>query len=239
MSPAVVAHRGASAHHRENTLAAFEAAVEAGADLVEFDVRRTAGGGLVVIHDPTLASGAAVSELTPAEIRSLQPEIPTLDEVLEQFRGRVAFEVEIKNVPGEPGYEASGTTIARNVSAALRRHEFADAFVASFDLDCLRSVREVHPGMATGLLVDASWDLRRALELTAAGRHAFLLPEAGAVRREGRAFVDRVHALDIRICAWTVDDPAAMKRLFELGVDAVETNDPGLGVRVRDSLAQG
>jgi glycerophosphoryl diester phosphodiesterase len=222
----VVAHRGASAHHPENTLAAFEAAVEAGADIVEFDVRQSADGALVVTHDPT--------GLTLPEIRHLQPQMPTLDEVLAHLRGRIALEVEIKNVPGEPGYEPAGSRIAREVVDALRKHAFTDAFIASFDEQCLRSV----PDFATGLLVEPTTDLEKALEMST-GRHAFLLPEAGSVERAGRSFIDRAHELEVRICTWTVDDPAAMERLFELGADAVETNDPALGVTVRNALAQG
>jgi glycerophosphoryl diester phosphodiesterase len=144
--------------------------------------------------------------------------------------------VEIKNVPGEPGYEPRGTAIARDVVAALQRHDFTNAFIASFDPECLLSVRALGE-IPTGLLVEPSDDLDQALEVTA-GRHAFLLPEAGALESAGKLFIDRAHERDICISAWTVDDPEAIERLFELGVDAVETNDPALGVRARDSFRQ-
>jgi len=153
------------------------------------------------------------------------------------LRGRVALEVEIKNDPQEPGYELSGTTIAADVVAALRRHSFTDAFVAAFDVECLRSVKELDRGVATGLLLDPPGDLEHALEKAAAG-HAFLLPEASALEVAGRAFIDRAHERDVRICTWTADNPAAIERLFELGVDAVETNDPAVGVTVRDRIRQ-
>lgn len=199
--------------------------------MVEFDVRRSADGALVVTHDPT--------ELTLSEIRRSRPEMPTLDEVLEQLRGRVALEVEIKNVPGEAGYEAAGAAIVRDVLAALRRHAFADVVVASFDFESLGSVREADSEVATGFLVDGARDLHEALELTASARHSFLLPEASAVERAGVAFVDRARELDVCICPWTVDDPAGMERLLALGVDGFETNDPALGVRVRNMHTQG
>jgi glycerophosphoryl diester phosphodiesterase len=240
--PAVVAHRGASAHHPENTLAAFDAAVDAGADIVELDVRRTVDGGLVVIHDPTiaLASGGSVpvSDLTVAEIRRRRPEIPSLDEVLERLRGRVALEVEIKNDPNEAGYEPGGTGIARGVVAAVRRRAFTDAFIASFDPQCLRSVKEIDREFPTGLLVDPARDLDHALEVTVTGGHAFLLPAATAFVSAGRAFVDHARDRNILICTWTVDDPTAIAHLFELGVDAVETNDPAVGVKIRDRVRE-
>lgn len=234
MWPAIVAHRGASAHHLENTLSAFEAAVEAGADFVELDVRRCRDGGLVVAHDPSFES-FAISELTLAEVKERRPETPSLDEVLELLQGRVALEVEIKNVPGEPGYEPGATTITRDVVAAMRAHDFADGFVASFDDACLNAVKDCDPQVATGLLLDESADLAGVLE-TIAGRDAFVLPEAGALEAAGRSFIEEAHDRGVRICTWEVDDPIRIERLFELGADAVETNDPAMGVAVRDRV---
>jgi glycerophosphoryl diester phosphodiesterase len=232
MWPAIVAHRGASAQHRENTLSAFEAAVGAGVDFVELDVRRCRDGGLAVAHDPTIEAngGVAISDLTLAELKRLQPDTPSLDEVLEVLRGRVALEVEIKNVAGEPGYEPGAATIARDVVAALRTHRFADAFVASFDDACLDAVKECDSQIATGLLLDGSCDV------SVFDRDAFLLPEYGALEAAGRGFIDEAHDRGVRICTWEVDDPAAIERLFELGADAVETNDPAVGVAVRDRV---
>ena len=181
-------------------------------------------------HDPT--------ELTLAQIRRLQPEMPTLDEVLEQLRGRVALEVEVKNVPGEPTYEPAGSRIVREVVEALRRHGSTDSFISSFDDETLRSVYELDEGIPTGLLVEPPADLESALELSA-GRHTFLLPDATSLESAGSSLIDRAHELGVQICAWTVDDPTAMERLFELGVDAVETNDPAMGVRVRDARTRG
>ena len=97
--PIVVAHRGASVEQPENTIEAFEAAIEAGADAVEFDVRLTADGVPVVMHDPdvsrTTGGAGLVSEITVAEIRKLG--IPTLEEALACLAGRVAADIELKN----------------------------------------------------------------------------------------------------------------------------------------------
>src|SRR5581483_10946121 len=113
--PVVVAHRGASATHPENTLPAFEAALAAGAPLVELDVRLSADGVPVVVHDPEVSrttDGAGwVHELTLEDLRSLNAgtadrpaQIPTLDEVLRAVSGRGGVAHEIKNVPGEPPF---------------------------------------------------------------------------------------------------------------------------------------
>jgi glycerophosphoryl diester phosphodiesterase len=217
-------------------LASFDAAVEAGADIVEFDVRQSADGALVIRHDPTIGS-SNLSDLTLAEIRAMQPEIPTLGEALDLLHARVALEVEIKNVPGEPGYEPAGKGIARDVLAVLRQHAFADAVIASFDADCLRSVREIDRQFPTGLLLDSPADLNDALE-TAAPHYSFLLSEATLLADAGQDFIERAQERGLRICAWTVDDTAEMVNLFQRGVDAVETNDPALGVRTREQVVR-
>ena len=98
--PLVVAHRGASVEYPENTIEAFEAAIGSG-DAVEFDVRMTADGHAVVMHDPdvsrTTDGTGLVSEMTLDEIRTLG--VPTLEEALACLSGRAAADIEVKNLP--------------------------------------------------------------------------------------------------------------------------------------------
>ena len=105
--PLVVAHRGACAEEPENTLAAFERAVAAGADVVEFDVRMTADDVAVVLHDPDVnrpPRATASCEMPLEEVRALGV-VPTLEEVLLLLSGRVALDIEIKNIPGQPDFD--------------------------------------------------------------------------------------------------------------------------------------
>ena len=101
MPPSVIAHRGVwGAGVPENSLAAFEQAIDLGADMIEFDVRRTRDGELILFHDREIA-GLAVASLSRSEITDragLLP--PLLDEALELARGRIALDVELK----EDGY---------------------------------------------------------------------------------------------------------------------------------------
>lgn len=96
----VFAHRGLHTEKRENTIAAFQAAVEAGADGIELDVHLTADGKLAVIHDfntkRTTGIDAAVEEKTLSELKAIDAELPSLDEVLECFRDTVLYDIEIK-----------------------------------------------------------------------------------------------------------------------------------------------
>jgi glycerophosphoryl diester phosphodiesterase len=112
------------------------------------------------------------------------------------------------------------------------------AGLPSFDAECLRSVKEIDRDVRTGLLVDPARDLDHALETAAADGHPLLLPEATALEAAGKAFIEHAHERDVHICAWTVDDAEAIERLFKLGADAVETNDPAVGVNVRDRILQ-
>ena len=105
----VIGHRGASATHPENTLGAFQAAADQGAQGIELDVRRTADDVLVVFHDAHLANGKVIRELGAAELPSF---VPTLAEALEVCSD-LWVNIEIKNLPEDPDYDTEhGLSIA-------------------------------------------------------------------------------------------------------------------------------
>jgi glycerophosphoryl diester phosphodiesterase len=228
-APAVIAHRGASAAWPENTLAAFEAAVRAGADMVELDVRLTADGALVVMHDADVArttkSRGLVCELTLAEMRALH--VPTLREALDLLQGRAGAEIEIKDDPGEAAADA--------VVDQLRDTRFDAALVSSFHAGALARVRERDGAIATGLETDGTDALRAGLDHVVAHGHPFLLPDAPSLRRAGREVARLAHERGVRVGTWTVDDPEEIAELFAWGVDAVETNLPEIAAPIRDA----
>ncbi len=123
----IVAHRGASQEAPENTLAAFAKAIEIGADMIEFDVRRASDGRLVVSHDP---------------VRKRAPELPTLEETLRLTQGRIQLDVELK----EPGCERDA------IDLLLRYFPLSDFCITSFLAPTLRATRAIHPGIRTGLI---------------------------------------------------------------------------------------
>jgi glycerophosphoryl diester phosphodiesterase len=245
--PAIIAHRGASLEFPENTLLAFEGAIAAGADLVELDVRLTADGVPVVLHDPDVSSTTnghgLIHQLFLAEVKKLnaphgQPRhtgIPTLREALELFRGRVAVELEIKNIPGEASFDPSQEAIAREVVWLLDEISFSDpVLVSSFNPATLEHVRQLAPALPTGLLSSRETDPQGALAYVLEKGHRFLLPDAEAVSRGGEAFVREAHLQGVLVGTWTVDDPGEIYRLFRLGIDAVESNDPRGAISVRE-----
>jgi glycerophosphoryl diester phosphodiesterase len=126
----IVAHRGASAEAPENTLAAFARAIEIGADVIEFDVRRDLSGMLRISHDPILDLGIP---------------LPTLEETLRLTQGRIQLDVELK----EPGCERDA------IELLVRYCPLRDFCVTSFLAPVLHAARAAHPGVRTGLIFDA------------------------------------------------------------------------------------
>ena len=247
--PIVVAHRGASVEQPENTLAAFEAAIDAGADAVEFDVRLTRDGQPVVMHDPevsrTTDGHGLLSELTLDEVRRLRISlpgggaagVPTLEEALGCRSGRPAADIELKNGSSEPGYDPQGAPAIEATLDGLDRGGFAGpVVVSSFDEATLLGVRSKRPDVPTGLLTEAATDVATALRTAVAGDHPWVLPFVGQVLSAHPGFPAEVHEAGLRLGVWIADDEEMARTLFAWGVDAVATNDPRAIVPVRDSV---
>jgi glycerophosphoryl diester phosphodiesterase len=238
--PMVVAHRGASVEEPENTIAAFEAAIDAGADAVEFDVRMTADGHAVVMHDPdvsrTTDGTGLVCEMTLEEIRRLGA--PTLEETLRCLSGRAAADIEIKNSPDEPGHTPDTEPAVEATLAALDEVAFAGpVIVSSFNPMSIAHSRILRPDVPTGLLTWYDVQADQALERATTGGHPWVLPFVSKVLEAGDGYGDRVHDDGALLGVWIADDPDTARRLFELGADAVATNDPRAIVPIRDEVA--
>ncbi len=238
-SPLVVAHRGASHDQPENTLAAFEAAIVAGADAVEFDVRMSRDGHAMVMHDAsvhrTTGREGLVRDLTLAELKQLRigssssepAEIPTLAETLALLSGRVAVDVEIKNLPGEPDHDPDREAAVEATLLALDGSAFVGAvLISSFNPRSVARSVELDPLVPTGLLALEAMPVDDAIELALRGGHPWVLPAATAVLVAGAPLVDRVHEAGLRLGTWIVDDPGDAVQLSSWGIDAVATNDP-------------
>ena len=237
--PLVVAHRGASADEPENTLRAFDAAVAAGADAVEFDVRMSADGHAIVMHDAqvdrTTDGHGLMRDLTLGELKRLRIhdgsgtalEIPTLDETLSLLSGRVAIDVEIKNLPGEPDHEPEHEAAVEATLRALDTSAFVGAvMVSSFNPRSIARSRVLAPEVPTGLLAVGAMPVEDAFGLAAEGGHGWVLPAASVVLATGEPLVARAGAAGLRLGTWIVDDAATAGMLAGWGLDAIATNDP-------------
>ena len=236
--PLVVAHRGASAEEPENTLAAFERAVAAGADVVEFDVRMTADDVAVVLHDPdvdrTTQGHGLVREMSLEEVRALG--VPTLEEVLLLLSGRVALDIEIKNIPGQPDFDGQREAAVEATLLALELTAFVgQAMLSSFNPFSIARSLALAPDVPTGLLTEPEVDVRAGLTFASEQGHVWLLPFAGRVVDAGPDLPGEIHDAGLLLGTWITDDPDDAVALMRGGVDAVATNDPASIVAARRS----
>ncbi|WP_407570680.1 glycerophosphodiester phosphodiesterase [Deinococcus altitudinis] len=227
----LLGHRGSPRVHRENTLPSFQAALEAGLDGVELDVRRLADGSLVIHHDLNLPDGRALNTLQAAEVPS---DVPTLDALLAWAADSGAYlNVEIKFEGARPDDRVAGTL------KAVRAHGLGDrVIVSSFSPLILKAARDLDPAIERGFLYHRSYKVgvdlvpvvARRLGVAALHPHHSLIDEAlmETAKREGW-----------RVNTWTVNDPADVARLTALGVDALIGDLPDVLLTARDSAAEG
>ncbi|GAB3077194.1 glycerophosphodiester phosphodiesterase [Pedococcus soli] len=255
--PLTVGHRGSSAVAPENTLASFALAVRQGADLVESDVQRSKDGGLVLMHDTTLArttnveqryptrSPWRVADFTLAEIRTLDAgswkssryagqRVPTLAELVKLVRySRSGILIELKSPSLYPGIEAQVTRTWKQfpgyLTTALRTRRLV---VQSFDATSLRRYHVLQPEVPVGLLGTPA-----VADLPALSRWVDQVNPAYATF--DAAYVAQAHRWGLQVLAWTVDGTAAMDAALDRGVDGVITNRPDLLEAVLTQRAAG
>jgi glycerophosphoryl diester phosphodiesterase len=237
--PIVIAHRGDKAYAPENTLSAFKQAAEKGADAIEFDVKLTADGQVIVLHDQTVdrtTNGTGnVAELPLAIIRDLDAgvqfpnqfpgeRIPTLDEVFETFGKRIYMNVELKN------YSTPYDMLVTKVAQIVKNHGLQESVLFSSFLPYnLRKARLLLPEVSRGLLILPSWIGFWGRTFGWRGDYAAIHPHVRYVNAE---LVNRIHTAGKRVNAWTVTAEADIQRMIGLGVDGVITDDPVLALRL-------
>ena len=254
--PAVIAHRGGRGLWPENTIFAFQRAVDLGVDALELDVRSSADGELVILHDKfvdrTTNGRGRVQDLSWAELRELDAghnwttdagetypyrhreiRIPTLAAVLREFRG-TPMSIEIKQ---------ERPSIAAAVCRALRTAgSGSKVLVSSFKSATVKAFRAACPEVATsatGGEATLFWALEQLFlsALYAPPCGSFQVPERSATLRViDPGFMAAVHARGLSAHVWTVNDPADMKRLVALGVDGIITDYPDRLLRLRGRL---
>jgi glycerophosphoryl diester phosphodiesterase len=231
--PIVIAHRGDKSHAPENTLAAFRLAAEKGADAIEFDVKLSADGQVVVLHDQTVnrtTNGIGnVSKLPLAALRELDAGawfseqfrgecIPILDEVFETVGKHLLMNVELTN------YATPGDELVSKVVALVIKHGVQDrTLFSSFLTFSLRKARLLLPQVLRGFLsrpgVLGIWGRSFGWRGDAFALHPYLTDV-------NPGLIQRIHAAGKRIHVWTINTEEDLKRMIDLGVDAVFTDDP-------------
>ncbi|HJT64947.1 MAG TPA: glycerophosphodiester phosphodiesterase [Pyrinomonadaceae bacterium] len=212
--PLIIGHRGASVVALENTMPAFEAAIAAGADGIEFDVRLSRDGVPVIIHDDTLSRTHGVrrrvAELTAQELRSFG--VPGLRELFELMAGNgLLLCLEIKS--REPELVELCCRIVREFGFEER------VIVECFDLNILRYVDLRKAALFEPRMHSEQSVIDRSL---AAGATVLALHH----RMAKPSLVEKAKLAGLMVVVWTVDDPAWVRRARTMGIAALITNDP-------------
>jgi len=224
----VIGHRGASSYAPENTMAAFDLALQMGVRHVELDIRLTRDGHIVVIHDDTVdrtTNGfGPVMSYTLAALRELDAgswfgspfageRIPTLSDVLARYKGRAHLHMEIKG---------HTPTLAPRTADVVRQHGMqAQVTMTSFQDVRLEEMRAYAPELPLGWLVQTVTDrtIARAHELGATQ----LCPRADAVTLD---LVHRLHSEGFVVRAWGVTTEELMRQVVRAGADGMTVNFP-------------
>ncbi len=243
----IIAHRGASALAPENTLAAFQKAIADGADGIEFDVRLSKDGAVVVFHDATLGRLTArknlVSSLTAEELQKIDvgswfnqrkpnqtntdysgETIPTLDRLLEflkEFKGLIYIELKCR--------ESETEKLAKAVCAAISDSSLLpQIIVKSFQLEVIPQIRRLCPKVKTAALFAP----KIMTLLRKEKRLVNIAHELGAdmisvhFSLATRKLMKKAEKRNLPVTIWTADNPRWIKRAFDLGLFAVITNNP-------------
>ena len=214
-----IGHRGAAGHAPENSLGAIQTGIALGVDFVEIDVRRTADGVLVILHDETVnrtTNGKGqIDRVSLQEAKQLNAgngeTIPTLEEAISVLAGRAGLLLELK-VNG----------VAQQAVETVRRAGLtAPVIYASFLHEELTQVHIFDPNAPLMLLFGRLPRNPVAWTLTHGASHIGLRHD-----RARRSLVEASHRADLLVCVYTVDNPRDIQHVLSLGVDGVISNYP-------------
>lgn len=235
-SVAITAHRGASTHHPENTRSAFEAAINLGVESIEFDVRRTKDGGLVVIHDDRvdrISNGTGgVGDLTTAQVLSLDAgtwfgqifegeRFLTLAQTLDLMPASTRLNVHLKATDDDD----RSKLVAAVVEQLLHRELLGRAFITGSE-PVLLEARRVVPQIEICSNLPPSRCVEIGCRILQPSNH-ITTPE----------LVGQAHRLGIEVHPFYADDRDEMRRLIACGVDGILTNDPKKLQSIRSSFS--
>ncbi len=243
-APLVIAHRGASMYAPENTIAAFELAVEMGADAIELDTMLTADGIPVVIHDQSLErttnESGNVSSMTVAEIKLLdagsrfevrftEEKIPTLEEVFSAVGKEILINVELKN------YTSPFDRLPETVVALVMKKGLSDrVLLSSFNPIALIKAQKASEEIRRAALIGGGPKIARGI-IEAFTDYFALHPEVSLVNQ---GVVDKHHAAGHQVNVWTVNEESEMMKLLSMGVDGLITDKPDIAKKVIENLTR-
>ncbi|WP_371405617.1 glycerophosphodiester phosphodiesterase family protein [Kribbella sp. NBC_00662] len=218
----ITGHRGALGTEPENTLRSFRRAVADGCDEIELDLRVSADGELVIMHDATVdrtTSGSGeVAALTLAELRSLDAglgeQVPTWSEMVAAIDVRIQAEVK-----AEAAVPLLAQSLKSNPSLAAR------TLVTSFHPEILLAIREAFPDVTTGHIFGRTSPMAEVVVRTREAEAGWALCGIAGLTAAG---VAELKAAGLNVTAWPVPDTESLAQAAALGVDGITTDNPHL-----------
>lgn len=243
----IIAHRGASAYHPENTMSAFRSAVEMGAEMIELDILLSKDGVPVVIHDETLerttnrigkAADFDLKDLLTLDAGSWFSEkhtgepIPTLEEVLEFAKGRIALNIEIKT---EAVTDNTLGGIEEKALELVKKHGMQNhVLFSSFDYRALTHLRELDVDIPTALLYEKDQSAGRTPHelVQAYDTNAFNCSRGQFTEK----WAKEANEHDFPVFIYTVNKPNHMRKMIERGASGIFSDKPDVLKQVVDNL---
>jgi glycerophosphoryl diester phosphodiesterase len=228
----IIAHRGAPKLARENTLMAFQKAIDLGADIIELDVRQTKDGELAVFHDQDIG-GKKISGLTFAEVNRVAEvqnyQVPTLGQALNLIADKIGLQIEIK----EPGYEFKTAEIALEY---LKPKNFS---IISFDFGILKKIKTQYPQINVGLILGTRYStLWQMLHFSI--KKNKILPVVGLLSVSWKLWQSGFKKLvpdKLPITVWTADEPELITHLLkDKKITAIASNVPDVALKLRKKI---
>jgi glycerophosphoryl diester phosphodiesterase len=211
-----IAHRGFTKKFPDNTLEAFRAAIDLGADGVEFDVHETADNHFVIFHDPKVA-GQEIAQMTLAAIQSVRLagkyKVPTLEETLDLGRKRLKMLVEIKQA----------RSLERLISILKTGAELEDVIIISFNRDLIFNLATLAPEFRRGILTYRP--VEDPAGITASARTDLLLMRLPLATPE---LIEKIHTLNLGVFLWDCAGREQVRKALKLSVDGIISDSPDL-----------
>lgn len=234
-----IAHRGASAYAYENTIESIEKAIELGADMVEFDLRRTADGVIILWHDPKVRDRSGkwspILKTTFDELHFFAKEHnfkpARFEDVLKTFGTRISFDIEIK----EKGFELEVVNLLSRFPPVF------EPSISSFHVKILRRFKQIDSTIKTSLILES-----RLFKTPILGRlllmHYILKSGADSIKLElniaNKQNISEIINAGKSVHIWTVNNKKDMRRMIEEGVDGIITDKPDILNEVRGGIAE-
>ena len=231
MHTLIFAHRGASGLVPfENTIDAFQKAIEVGADGIELDIRKTSDNVIIVNHNPTIGE-MTISDHTFEELQAMAKQIgftiATLEETLIYCKGKIFLDIEFK----EAGYEQQALDL---ILSHLSLKEF---YIRSFNKDCLKALKAINPEVFTILLMCPKDKKFKSIKPVTYPKDQIKEVGANGVSPYQKAmlfgYIKRMHRLGYPVSAWTVNEEKDMEKWLRKGIDCIINNYPDKALALR------